>query len=158
MRSNNPTGKRCNRGDKDHTSPATFTHARGHSLSKQKSRAQIDIHSLIPLLQCEFFQALASTRTGITDQNIDRTKLRLRPINQRQHFCWLAYVAAHRNSSPSHLMYMLCQHLSSLFLPFIPDRDIGSGRCQTKSCGIPDPTTGSRYQGNTSAKIHHHLL
>src|SRR5260370_41065106 len=109
-------------------------------------------------VQGEFCPALASPATGITDQTIDGTTIRIRAINQRKHFCWLAYVAAHRNSSPSHLMYVLGQPLSSLFLPFISDCDIGSSLAHTKSCSISDPTTGSRNQGDTSAKIHHHLL
>jgi hypothetical protein len=85
MRSDNPTGERRNRGDKDHPSLPVIPHSQGDPLRQHKGSAQVDVNGLVPLLQADLFQALVGPRASVTDQNIDRAKLGLRRIQQRQH-------------------------------------------------------------------------
>src|SRR5215470_4199425 len=111
-----PTCERGNRGDEDYTSPVAITHPWGDPLRQQKGGAQVNVHGLVPPLQAELFQAFASPRASVTDQNIDRAELGLRRINQCQHLSRLTHVPAQRNSTPPHLAYVFCEHLRRLFL------------------------------------------
>jgi hypothetical protein len=59
----------------------TFTHARCHPLSEKKSCPQVDIQSVIPLLQRDFLQALLIPHAGIANKEMFLKDLEPEPVD-----------------------------------------------------------------------------